>query len=399
MRVLILANKVPYPPKDGGSIATLQMITGLMEQGHRVTCLAMNTSKHPFPVEEIPGTASRGAEFYSVPCNTSIRPLELIWNLLFSREPYIARRFRIPGFRRLLDQLMEKNEFDLVQMEGPYTAPYIPVLRRYSRAKVALRAHNVEHLIWKLKSEHEPCFWRKWYLRNMAERLRRYELEVIRQCDYLIAISQTDELQFRSLGTSIPVLTIPAGISVQEYTPTPLPAQPDIFFIGALDWLPNQEGLSWFLEKVFPLLLEKLPELVFHIAGRNATPRFLKILKHPQIKYHGEVEDARQYMGAHRVMVAPLLTGSGIRIKILEAMALGRPVVTTPVGIQGIPAVDGREILVTDDPAQFAQHLIRLVTGERAAREQSDRALTLVRERFDTFAIFNRLSQFYATHV
>ena len=399
MKILILANKIPYPPKDGGSIATLQMIRGLRDEGHRVTCLAMNTSKHPFPVEEIPEEERRGVTFTSVACDSSIRPLRMLYNLLFSRTPYIAERFHIQEFGDRLKQLLEEKAYDLVQLEGPYTAHYLDEIRHHPAVRVALRTHNVEHLIWKSKAVHERSFLKRWYLRNMAERLRKYELEVIRKCDYLLGISEEDVTRFRSLGASLPAIAVPTGISVREYEPSTLPAGPDIFFIGALDWLPNQEGLIWFLEKVFPDLVKKVETLRFHVAGRNAPGRFLKKLRHPQIIYHGEVEDAREFMSDHRVMVAPLLTGSGIRIKILEAMALGRPVVTTRTGIQGIPAIQGRDVRVADDPVKFGAHLQLLINSEEIAREQADRALVFVRKNFDTFEISGRLSRFYASQV
>ncbi len=397
MKILILANKIPYPPKDGGSIATLQMIRGLRDEGHQVTCLAMNTSKHPFPVEKIPEEVRQGVEFSSVPCDSSIRPLKMLRNLLFSRTPYIAERFHIQEFRDRLQRLLEKETYDLVQLEGPYTAHYLNEIRHQPKIRVALRSHNVEHLIWKSKAVNERSVLKRWYLRNMTERLRKYELEVIRRCDYLVGISEEDVTRFRSLGVSLPAISVPTGISVREYEPSSLPAGPDLFFIGALDWLPNQEGLVWFLEKVFPVLVKKIEALRFHVAGRNAPGRFLKKLRHPQIIYHGEVEDARKFMSDHRVMVAPLLTGSGIRIKILEAMALGRPVVTTRTGIQGIPAIHERDVRVADDPIKFGAHLQLLIGSEESAREQADRALDFVRKKFDTFEISGRLSRFYAS--
>ena len=178
-----------------------------------------------------------------------------------------------------------------------------------------------------------------------------------------------------------------------------LPEKSTIFFIGALDWLPNQEGLLWFLDKVFDQLIKTVPQLTFHVAGRNAPHSFIEKLQHPGIVYHGEVEDARKFMQAYRVMVVPLLTGSGIRIKILEGMALGRPVVTTQVGIEGIPAENNQHVITTDDPQQFASQIAKLVNNQKDASRMVAVSRELIIRNFDTIELSNRLSQFYKAQV
>lgn len=178
MKILILTNKFPFPPRDGGSIATLNMITGLHDAGNQITCLALNTNKHPFPIHQIPSELGERIQFLGVDCNSSIRPLKLISNFLFSKAPYIATRFNIKAFRLKLSTLLEEETFDIVQLEGPYPGQYIDLLRKKSKAKISLRAHNVEHIIWERKAFNEPSFLKRWYLANMAQRLKQYELEV-----------------------------------------------------------------------------------------------------------------------------------------------------------------------------------------------------------------------------
>lgn len=399
MRILVIANKLPYPPRDGGSIATLNMITGLRDASNEVTCLAMNTRKHAFPVEKIPVELARDIEFIGVDCDTSLRPLELLGNLLFSRQPYIAQRFNYSAFRRTLGQLLLKRTFDIIQLEGPYPGHYLPVIRKRSNARVSLRTHNVEHLIWLKKSQNEqrPLF--RWYLKDMAARLERFEMMVAEKVDCLVAISPVDEEHFRSRLNSLPMVTIPAGLDLDGYPVTPVAPRPEIFFIGALDWLPNQEGLRWFLDEVLESLIAEVPELVLHVAGRNAPEPFEKELQRKGVVYHGEVEDSRAFMQSYRVMVAPLLTGSGIRIKILESMALGRPVVTTGSGIEGIPAVNNRDVFVADDPELFKYQVIKLIRDDREVQFLTGNALRLVRENFNTFGLSVRLSRFFKEQV
>ena len=397
MKILLLTNKFPYPPRDGGSIATLNMINGLHHAGNKITCLALNTSKHPFPVKQIPGDLGDAIRFLGVDCDISIRPLQLVSNLLFSRHPYIAKRFDIKAFRKVLASLLEEETFDIIQLEGPYPGQYLDLIRKMSKARISLRAHNVEHLIWQRKAQNERSFLKKWYFNNMARRLKQFELAVAQGADALIPISECDASYFSNLGLQMPMLTIPAGLIRKNYPLTPLPALPSVFFIGALDWLPNQEGLSWFLHNVFDLLLNELPELRFHVAGRNAPGHFEKKLKHPNISYHGEVEDAIAFMQNYRVMVAPLLTGSGIRIKILEGLALGRPVVTTSAGIEGIPDISHPFVAVADDPKVFSSQLIKLVLDSDGLDRSPGEAHQFISRHFDTFALSERLSRFYKT--
>lgn len=395
MKILMLANKLPFPPRDGGSIATLNMALGLHHAGNVLTCLAMNTSKHPFPVEEIPEELQKSIRFIGVDCNTSIRPIRLISNLLFSRTPYIAERFNIKAFRTALQALLKEESFDIIQIEGPYLFHYLDHIRKESSARIALRAHNAEHLIWKMMAIREKASLKRWYLRNLARRLHTYEMRVANSVDYLIPISDQDKTYFSLLGANTPMLTIPTGLNLEEYPLTEIRSNPTLFYIGALDWMPNQEGLRWFIDHVFELLLEEMPGIRLHVAGRNAPLSFLKKMDHPNIDYHGEVENARSFMKTFGIMIAPLFSGSGIRIKILEAMALGRPVVTTSTGIEGIPAKNLRTVLVGDDPQSYYKLLLELLKNPKESALGAAEARKLISREFDTFKLSKRLSQFY----
>jgi len=399
MKILILSNKLPYPPKDGGSIATLNMLTGLQDAGNQVTCLSLNTSKHPYPIEDIPSEIGETIRFMGVGCNTSIKPLRMLLNLLFTKQPYIAERFKTQPYKEALSELLHHESFDVIQLEGPYLGHYADLIRKTSNSTLSIRTHNVEHLIWKKKALHETSFLKRWYLKNMASRLERFEMKVVHQTDCLVPISPTDEAYFKNRGYTRPVLTIPTGLSIDAYPKTPIPTEPTLFFIGALDWLPNQEGLEWFMDKVFDQVTKKVPGLSFHVAGRNAPKKFETKLQHPKIVYHGEVNDACRFMQKYRVMVVPLLTGSGIRIKILEGMALGRPVVTTQTGIEGIPVGNIESVKVSDDPYTFANHVVDLLDLKKDTSQIASDSRNLIIENFDTFSLSTRLSQFFKTQV
>jgi glycosyltransferase involved in cell wall biosynthesis len=370
------------------------MLLSLHAAGLEVHCLAMNTSKHYFPLDQVPEALRKKIHCEDVACDNRLRPLAMAMNLLFSRIPYVAQRFNLKSYHRKLTAMLETGSYDLVQLEGPYLGHYLSLVRQHSKARLILRAHNVEHIIWERKAQQENSHVRRWYLGNMSRRLRRFEFRVAEACDALLPISQVDEEYFRKAGLHIPSLTIPTGLSLEDYPLTPPPSSPSLFFIGALDWLPNQEGLRWFLEEVFPSLHQASPDLILHIAGRNAPPAMERLCQAPGIRYHGEVENARAFMQEYRVMIAPLFTGSGIRIKILEAMALGRPVVTTPVGIEGIPARHGKHVAIGTSAEAFKNQIIELLDDDKSTLDKVQSAREMIRENFDTFGLSERLGRF-----
>ncbi len=251
---------------------------------------------------------------------------------------------------------MKAGDFDVVQLETVYLAPYVDVIRRHSKALVVLRSHNVEHEIWERIAANSGFFIKRNYLRHLAEKLRRFEAETLNSYDLLLSISEGDRQAFKKMGLEKPSLTIPIGLDCGEYRPDfgSFERAVSLSFIGSLDWMPNVEGLRWFLEEVWrPIISKKHPELTFHIAGRN-TPRWLRTLGWPNVVVHGEVASAADFINQHSVMVVPLLSGSGMRAKILEGMALGKAVISTSLGIEGILVEKNREAFLADTPEEWA---------------------------------------------
>lgn len=394
MKLLILSTKLPYPPKDGGAIATLNLARGLADTGVEVSMLTFNTTKHYTNPADLPGELKGKITFHTIDRDTTIRILPALFNLVFSRKPYIAERYRDRKFRKKLTGLLASAPFGFVQLEGPYLAQYIPLIRRSCSAKISLRAHNVEHRIWKKRREHETGLLRKLYYGLLAKRIRRLEEDTLRKIDLLIPISPNDAA-ILGKETSLPSIIIPAGLNMQEYQATAGDSGTDICFIGALDWSPNQEGLAWFIDLVLPALLKEKPGTRLHVAGRNAPPGLTSLLSHPAVVYHGEVEDAREYMSGYGILAVPLLTGSGIRIKILEGMAMGMCVVTTTTGAEGLPVRNGTHLFIEDDPEKFALRLLENL-GDRSRQQAVGReARKMIQENFDTFTIASRLGALY----
>jgi glycosyltransferase involved in cell wall biosynthesis len=193
--------------------------------------------------------------------------------------------------------------------------------------------------------------------------------------------------------------TIPTGIDSSEIRPSGENIEyPSVFHIGALDWLPNQEGLIWFLDHVWTRIHQKFPTVRFYIAGRNA-PAFIRELRYPNLVFLGEVENAYRFMDEKAVMVVPLLSGSGMRIKIIEGMALGKAVLTTPIGTEGIATTHGENIMIAGSEDEFVHSLSLLLSDFSLYQRIGNNALVFVRENFDNLAIASGLMQFYETHM
>ena len=224
---------------------------------------------------------------------------------------------------------------------------------------------------------------------------RKLEKNLIRQIDILVSISDRDLKKIKKLGYSGPAITIPTGLNMEDYEAIPPAIENSIFFIGSLDWMPNQEGLNWFIDEVLPYLIKTNTSFTFHVAGRNAPEELTEKFQHPNIVYHGEVENARAFMQKYEVMAVPLLTGSGIRIKIIEGMAMGKPVVTSVIGAEGIPATDRKQIFIANEPETFAQDLILLLNNNQLREQVSVEARKFILGNFDTFELSSRLTEFY----
>ncbi|MFZ5940249.1 MAG: glycosyltransferase family 4 protein [Bacteroidota bacterium] len=394
MDILILSTKNPYPPRDGGAIATLNMALGLAKAGNTVTMLAMNTQKHYFEAGKIPRELRDHLRLVLVDADTSVHPAALLKNLVFSSEPYIAQRFNQPAFAEKLTELLVSEHFDVVQMEGPYLSAFLPLIRKHSEARVILRSHNIESEIWQRKSRNEKRLIEKIYFQHLSGRIRRLEKKLLKQVDVLVTISERDLGKLRKMGYTGPAMTVPTGLNLEDYEMAAPAIEHSIFFIGSLDWMPNQEGLVWFIDEVIPYLEKTKTRYTFHVAGRNAPQELVEKLQHPHIVYHGEVEDARAFMQRYEVMAVPLLTGSGIRIKIIEGMAMGKAIVTSVVGAEGIAATDRKHLFIAGEPETFAQDLILLLGNSRLREETAVEARNFIRGNFDTFTLSTRLTQF-----
>jgi len=334
----------------------------------------------------------------SVEVNTDTRLFPALLNLLNNRSYHVAR-FISTSYNDRLIELLHRKKFDLVLLEGLYLSPYLETIRTFSEAKIAMRAHNVEHEIWEGIASREKHFFRKKYLQWLAKQLRSYEISRLNKYDCLIPISDKDAEKIKSFGCEIPVFTSPASYDETVLIPDKQKTEyPSLFFIGALDWMPNAEGLKWFLRQVFPAVQLSFPEIKFYIAGRKmqeAKDILSAVHALKNVFVLGEIDDAYSFMNSKAVMVVPLFSGSGMRVKIIEGMALGKTIVTTSLGAEGIPCKDGQNILIADSAPAFAEKIKKCLGDKLFFSVIGDNALNFAKNRYRSVEVGSQLLEFF----
>ena len=395
MKILQLCKKFPYPLKDGESIAITNLSKALNDLGCEVSLLSMNTKKHYFDLKDLPTDFNHYSFIHEVKLDNELKLKDAFLNL-FSRESYHISRFVSKEFEVALKRILRKNKFDVIQLETLYLAPYISVIRKYSDAVISMRAHNVEHEIWERIAGNTSFLPKKWYLGHLTEKLKKYEVQHLNDYDLLVPITDRDLSRFRKMGHLNGAAVTPNGIDQEDYNPdfSSFNKELSISFIGSLDWMPNQEGLQWFLENVWQKAIRKFPDLSLHVAGRN-TPQWMLNRKVKNVKFYGEVPCASTFINQHPIMVVPLLSGRGMRAKILEGMALGRVVLTTKIGLEGIEAESKKEVLVADEADEFINALEYCYSKKENLYRIGHNALEFVSRNYDNLQIARRLAGAY----
>lgn len=395
MNILLLCNKSPWPPKEGGPIAMNAMVTGLIQAGHMVKVLAINSNKYNISEDEIPAEYLQRTRFETVYIDLSVKPLPAFLNL-FTGRSYHVERFISEDFSSILISILRTEKFDIIQFETLFTTPYLPLIRKFSSAKLVLRAHNIEHLIWKRVASESRNPLKRLYLTHLWKTLRKYELDLLNQVDGIVAITGKDAGWFSKMAPETKVTGIPFGIDTESVAKVKAIDEPQVtlFHIGAMNWIPNQEGIRWFLQKVWPQLLKKYPDLKFHLAGRE-MPSWLRNLNVKGVVIDGEVPDAALYMSKHSIMVVPLFSGSGIRIKIVEGMLAGKAIVTTAIGAEGIDCSDGENILIAGTRDTFIEKIGMLVENPSLIPAFGKKAQKTVIRNHDNRQLMKKISDFY----
>ena len=398
MKVLQLCLRVPFPPRDGGAIAMYNIVKALWNQNVDVDILSVNTPKHFIDISTIDQTFVKKTNLETVEIDTGVKPVAAISQLLKNQSYHISR-FYCKKFEDKLIQKLQSGNYDLVQLESLFMAPYITAIRNYSNAKIALRTHNVEHIVWQRLCENEKNPITKWYLKKLTSQLKDFEIETLCNVDAMVSISNEDLKYFKSIRDNIPSAVFPLSLDLNDY-PMQIPSTDsfNLFHLGSMDWFPNIEGVDWFIEHLYPVLTKELPELKTYLAGKNMPERILN-KTHNNLIIEGKIDNPVDYMNGKDIMIVPLFSGSGMRVKIIEGMALGKVVISTAIGAEGIDYTDKENILIANTVSEFVERIKELQQNKSMYHLISENARQLISENYDNSALGHKLFHFYQSFV
>jgi len=394
MKILWVKSDLLHPTTKGGHIRTLEMLKRI-HRHHEVHYAGFENDPDG---EGVRRSGEYCTRLFRVPHHAPKRTSPLfamqLASGLFSRLPVAVFRYRSAAMRRLLTELIAKENYDSVVCDFITPAPNIPALE-----SCVVFQHNVETMIWRRYAENAPNFPAKMYLRLQAERMFRYEKEVCRTARHVIAVSREDARLMHEMFGLAEVSAIPTGVDVESFTPPQAGRRTGMIFVGSMDWLPNIDGIRDFCNQVLPLIRQRVPDCTLSIVGRQPTREISALAERDSlIRVTGTVPDVRPYLWNAAVSVVPLRIGGGTRMKIYEAMAARAPVVSTTIGAEGLEIDPPRDIRIANNAADFATQCIDLLTNETARECQANAAWELVSTRFGWQNIAQQFTSILEAH-
>lgn len=395
LKLLQISNKAPYPANDGSSIAIYNMACGFIQNNVDLHLLTINTKKHFKADADVPADFKLKSNYKSIYKNTNTTLIGAALNL-FSTRSYFVSRFYFKDFETQLIKTLQQTQFDIIQLEGLFMGVYIDVIKKYCTSKIVLRAHNVEHLIWERHLKNEANPFKKWYIGIQTKRLKQFEILTLNKVDSVISITNFDKAEFEKLNCTKPIYTCITGVNVNDYQQkiSEVIKPNTVFYFASMDWLPNQEAVKWFLDNCWATVYSAVPEAKLIIAG-HGMPNSLKHLNKPNVVIIENVTNGKLFYQQHQLMIVPLLSGSGLRIKIIEGMAYGKAIVSTSVGAEGIDYTHNSNIIIANEATQFAHSVIELLQNKSLQLQLQTNATKLAYQKFDNFKVVAELVNFY----
>jgi len=402
MKILQIMNRIPYPLNDGGSLGIHYYMKGYLDAGVQLSVLAMNTSRDYVPINNLPPIYKKLDHFEVIDINTDIHWWAALKNILFEKTSYNVQRFNQEKVHTKLKALLKKEKFDIIHLDSLFVTDYITTIRKYSKAKIVLRQHNIEYTIWNRLAKSSNSFWKRKYYEFLTKRIKNHEIRFKDAYDLVLTISATDTKLFQELNPKSPILEHPFGIDIKNIDDNTAIIEKDkeikIYHIGAMDWLPNQESVKYLLEEIAPTVLKKMHNISFHIAGRNMNQEWYKYAN-DNIHIYGEVPDAKEFELDKNVLIVPLKSGGGVRIKIFQALAQGKLVLTSPVGIEGIEAKDKKEILLANAIEDYVEAIDFIKNNPQLANNIAKNGQELIQKNYDADKNMKLLLRYYKEHL
>lgn len=358
MKILFITPKIPYPPVDGHTKSMWGVIKYLSLRGHHIDIIAY---KQNSDLEKLREEVNRFAKLHVLDVNTN-NSVRLAINNLFSSVPYNMYKYERSELKIFIKAYLKEENPDIVQVVNSHMGWVVDFIRKYSKAPVVLREENFELTIMERYYQTQSNLLLKAYAYLQYRKMKSYEPSLCAKFDRSVMMSKEDEARLLQLNPKVKTTVIPIGVDTEllNYEKN-INENYNIAHIGGLNWYPNLDGINWFLEKVFPIVLESFPTAKLFLYGGGSTDNLFKSIKQSEnIIVKGFVEDIWRELKDKTVSIIPLRIGGGIRVKILELLATGNVIVSTSLGMEGLELHDGKQILIADSPQEFAEKIINL---------------------------------------
>ena len=390
MKIVYVTNKPIFPLLDGGCVAMNQFLKCLLAAGYDVKNFTISTQKHPFKQDEYPNQIREIIRTKAFFINTKVTLSKAIL-YLFKKGSYNINRFNDSLFAVELEKYIVDNKIDLVILESVFLSGYIEGIRSKSRAKIIIRSHNVESQIWNRLARNQENVLKRWYFSKLAKDLKTEELKSLNAVDGIACISSEDKELFKVFGVTTPMCTAPVAIEINE---TECDYSVDSFYhLGSMNWEPNIEAVRHLIDVIFPEIRLKIPNAKLYLAGSFMPKEFVSDTS-KGIEVLGFVENANDFKAKHGIMLAPIKSGSGVRIKILKGMGMGVPIVTTVVGAEGIPAKNDSELYIAKNDTEFIDYAVSLAQSQEKRTSLGANAKTFIESNYQIETVTKNLIEF-----
>jgi sugar transferase (PEP-CTERM/EpsH1 system associated) len=360
MKILWLKNNLLHPLDSGGKIRTYQLLRKIRDT-HEVHFVAFaEPQRDRAAIDAASAYCHRifTVEPPRIPSKNSLGYYLRVVSTIFDKHPFTVSSYQSLSMRNLIEELVRENAYDLLVVD--FLSMCLNVPQQLTIPGVHF-SHNVEAMIWRRLVENETNPVKRFVFDRERQRIERFEREVVNSCAFTITVSQKDSELFRNRYGATRVGYVGTGVDTEFFAPYGATVEPSsIIFLGSMDWMPNVDAVHYFVESIYPLIKVEVPEAMLSIVGRNPQASVKALARRdPSVLVSGTVPDTRAYIGKAAVAVVPMRIGSGTRIKIYEMMAMGKLVVSSSIGAEGLLYKDGETIVIADEPEEFARLTVR----------------------------------------
>lgn len=392
MRILFLTPRLPLPADTGAKIRTFNLLKNVAKE-NQATLLSFYFGENDQPLEDL---KILGIKAHLVKAKDKISPSKIFGQLPLSIEKYSSKEMK-----NKLRELLAKEKIDLVHFDHLHMGQY---RQSINGVPCVLDEHNIEAIILERLASIEKSFAKRLLFKSQAKKMSTYESGLAREFSRCLTVSDRDKEKLSELsGNSMNIEVVPNGVDTEYFSSSThklanLSEEDALVFTGSMDWLPNSDAVEYFCKEILPLIWKERQSVKFYIVGKNPSNSIIKLGNNDsRIIVTGLVRDVRPYIANSKIFVAPLRVGGGTRLKILEAMAMSKPVVSTTIGAEGIAYTQDKNIILKDSPEEFAQAALELLKNESMRDLLGKYGRELVCSTYDWQIISRRLSNIYRT--